>query len=161
MPASPVRAPDLNPYCGPPRALSYLLPASIRYWLGSGQGPRGSAQAEAYAAELWRIKGELLVGKARAGGKKKGAATDSVLDTARRCLERSLKIARRQEAKSLELRSLMSLARVPQKRDNSFRTHAPLRSLLASFTEGFDTKDLRDAQTLLGTSLDSASSSER
>ena len=104
-----------------------------------------------YAAELWRIKGELLVGKARAGGKRKARGTDSLLDTACRCLERSLKIARRQEAKSLELRSLMSLARVPQKRDNSFRTHAQLRSLLASFTEGFDTKDLRDAQALLGT----------
>ena len=119
-------------------------------WAAKGLELSATVREHVYAAELWRIKGELLFGKARAGGKRKGAGTDSLLDTARRCLERSLRIARRQEAKSLELRSLMSLARVLQKRVNSFRTHAQLRSLLASFTEGFDTKDLRDAQALLG-----------
>jgi len=120
-------------------------------WAAKGLELSATVREHVYAAELWRIKGELLFGKVRASGRKKGAGTDALLDTARRCLERSLKIARRQEAKSLELRSLMSLARMLQRGDKSSRTHRHLRSLLASFTEGFDTKDLREGQALLGT----------
>ena len=65
--------------------------------------------------------------------------------------ERALAVARRQQAKSLELRAAMSLARLW--RDQSKRDAA--RDLLAPvygwFTEGFDTLDLKEAKSLLDT----------
>ena len=61
----------------------------------------------------------------------------------------NMKIARSQEARSLELRSAMSLVRLSEWRGGSHHARTLLRSLVASFTEGFDTKDLRDAKTLL------------
>ena len=64
-------------------------------------------------------------------------------------LQQALDIARRQQAKSLELRAAMSLARLWQGQDK----HAEARQLLAPiydwFTEGFDTADLREAKGLL------------
>jgi adenylate cyclase len=102
-----------------------------------------------YAAELWRVKGELLLGKARSTPKRNKAAIDSLVEAADRCFRRALKIARSQEARSLELRAAMSLVRAPGSRRGSQSARALLRSLVASFTEGLDTKDLRDATTLL------------
>jgi adenylate cyclase len=102
-----------------------------------------------YAAELWRVKGELLLGKARTATRRK-TAIDSLADAAQQCFRRALKIARRQEARSLELRSAMSLVRLTTWRGGSRTARTLLRSLVASFTEGFDTKDLQDAQMLLG-----------
>ena len=63
--------------------------------------------------------------------------------------ERALSVARKQQAKSWELRAAMSLARLW--RDQGKRDEA--RELLAPvygwFTEGFDTRDLKEAKTLL------------
>jgi len=63
--------------------------------------------------------------------------------------ERALSVARQQQARSWELRSAMSMARLW--RDHGKRDEA--RDLLASvygwFTEGFDTRDLKDAKALL------------
>ena len=101
-----------------------------------------------YAAELWRVKGELLLGKARTTPKSNRAAIDSVVEAADRCFRRALKIARTQEARSLELRTAMSLVRASGSRRGSQNARALLRSLIAS-TEDFDTKDLRDANALL------------
>jgi adenylate cyclase len=102
-----------------------------------------------YAAELWRVKGELFLGKARTTTKTSKAAIDPLVEAADRCFRRALKIARSQHARSLELRTAMSLVRVSGSRRGSQNARALLRSLVASFTEGFDTKDLRDANTLL------------
>ena len=102
-----------------------------------------------YAAELWRVKGELLLGKARIAKNRQRAGTGSLVDVAQRCFRRALKIARSQEARSLELRSAMSLTRLSAWRGGSHNAHLLLRSLVASFTEGFDTKDLKDAKALL------------
>jgi predicted ATPase len=64
-------------------------------------------------------------------------------------LQRALDVARYQEAKSLELRAAMSLARLRQQQGR----HAEARDLLAPiygrFTEGFDTADLQEAKALL------------
>jgi predicted ATPase len=64
-------------------------------------------------------------------------------------LERSIEIARQQQAKSWELRAAMSMARLW--RDQGKRQEA--RELLAPvygwFTEGFDTRDLKEAKGLL------------
>jgi predicted ATPase len=68
---------------------------------------------------------------------------------AQACFERALEIARKQQAKSWELRAAMSMARLW--RDQGRRAHA--RDLLApvhgSFTQGFDTRDLKQAEAML------------
>ena len=96
-----------------------------------------------FAAELWRLKGELLVGKSRTA---RGAARTRMVDTAQRCFHRALEIARTQDAKSLELRTAISLVRLPVQ-DGEARER--LRACYALFMEGFDTKDLADAKVLL------------
>ena len=64
-------------------------------------------------------------------------------------LRRALDVARRQEAKSLELRAAMSLARLWQQQGKWAEAHALLAPIYGWFTEGFDTPDLQDAKTLL------------
>jgi adenylate cyclase len=88
-----------------------------------------------FAAELWRTKGELLVGQARS------RRARARLDAAEACFRRALEIARQQEANSFVLRAALSLARLTGERD-------VLRAAYASFTEGFDTQDLRAAKAL-------------
>ena len=64
-------------------------------------------------------------------------------------LQRILDVARRQEAKSLELRAAMSLARLWQQQGKRAEAHALLAPVYNWFTEGFDTADLQEAKTLL------------
>jgi predicted ATPase len=64
-------------------------------------------------------------------------------------LQRALDVARRQEAKSLELRAAMSLARLWQQQGKRAEAYALLAPLYGWFTEGFDTADLQEAQVLL------------
>ena len=61
----------------------------------------------------------------------------------------SLEIARRQEAKTFELRAATSLARLWQRQGKRDAARALLSPLYAWFTEGFATRDLQDAQALL------------
>ena len=90
-------------------------------------------------AELLRLKGKLLAHLLPDGGCREVEA----------CYREALAVARRQQARSLELRSVTSLARLW--RDQGKRREA--RGLLAPvygwFTEGFDTPDLKDAKALL------------
>jgi predicted ATPase len=86
-------------------------------------------------AELWRLKGEALLA---------GAGTVSEAETA---IEKGIDIARRQNAKSWELRGAMSLARL--RRQQGRQQVALLAPILGWFTEGFDTDDLKEAKTLL------------
>ena len=62
---------------------------------------------------------------------------------------RALDVARCQQAKALELRAAMSLARVWQQQGRQVEASALLAPLYAWFTEGFDTPDLQEATTLL------------
>jgi predicted ATPase len=64
-------------------------------------------------------------------------------------LQRALDVARRQEAKSLELRAAMSLSRLWQQQGKRQAAHGLLAEVYAWFTEGFDTPDLQDAKALL------------
>jgi predicted ATPase len=61
----------------------------------------------------------------------------------------ALDVARRQEAKSLELRAAMSLARLWQQQGKRTEARALLAPLYDWFTEGFDTADLQEAKALL------------
>jgi predicted ATPase len=64
-------------------------------------------------------------------------------------LQRALDVARRQEAKSLELRAAMSLSRLWQQQGKQAAARALLAPIYGWFTEGFDTADLQKAQALL------------
>ena len=84
-------------------------------------------------AELWRLRGEALLA---------GAGTTSDAETA---LQQAIDVARRQNAKSWELRAATSLARLRRPQEAA----ALLAPILGWFTEGLDTADLQEAKTLL------------
>ena len=65
------------------------------------------------------------------------------------CLQQALDIARRQQAKSLELRAAMSLARLWQRQGKRGEARELLAPIYDWFTEGFDTADLQEAKGLL------------
>jgi predicted ATPase len=65
------------------------------------------------------------------------------------CFQQALAVARPQQAKSLELRAAMSLARLWQQQGKRAETYALLAPIYGWFTEGFDTADLQEAKALL------------
>ena len=65
------------------------------------------------------------------------------------CFQKAIEVARSQSAKSLELRAVISLARLWQKQDKTKQAHRILAKIYSWFTEGFDTADLQEAKTLL------------
>jgi predicted ATPase len=89
-------------------------------------------------SELSRLTGELLL---------KHAIPDP--GQAATCFQRALDIARHQEAKSLELRAAMSLSRLWQRQGKQKQAYELLAEVYGWFTEGFDTADLQEAQSLL------------
>jgi DNA-binding winged helix-turn-helix (wHTH) protein/predicted ATPase len=91
-----------------------------------------------YEAELYRLKGVLLL---------RQVLPD--VSQAEACFHRALDIARHQQAKSLELRTAISLARLWQSQDKSQEAYDLLAPVYDWFTEGFDTADLQDAKRLL------------
>jgi predicted ATPase len=110
-----------------------------------------------YQAELYRIKGELLLmeaarrnlSRAVTGG---GAAVEvepPEVAQAEGCFSLSIKFAQQQKAKSWELRAVMSQSRLYQKRDKQAKARDLLTQVYEWFTEGFDTADLREAKALL------------
>ena len=62
---------------------------------------------------------------------------------------KAIEIAQKQQAKSLELRAAMSLARCGNSKARQNEAHQMLSEIYSWFTEGFDTKDLQEAKALL------------
>jgi class 3 adenylate cyclase/predicted ATPase len=91
-----------------------------------------------WEAEIARLRGVLLL---RQLGTPQAEAEA--------CFRQALDVARRQEAKSLELRAATSLARLWQQQGKRADAHALLAPIYGWFTEGFDTADLREAKALL------------
>jgi predicted ATPase len=91
-----------------------------------------------WEAEIHRLRGVLLL-----------LQTGTPQAEAEAWLQRALDVARRQEAKSLELRAAMSLSRLWQQQGKHAEAHALLAPVYSWFTEGFDTADLREAKALL------------
>ena len=121
--------------------------AEIHAWAGQIElGLQAVAEAENivsppgeryYQAELHRIKGELLY--------KAGQDPSEVED----CYRQAIKVARRQMAKSLELRAMTSLSRLWCDQGRRQEAKERLAEVYNWFTEGFDTPDLQDAARLL------------
>jgi len=65
------------------------------------------------------------------------------------CFLKAIDIAQRQQAKSLELRATMSPARLWQRQGKQHKAHQMLSEIYNWFTEGFDTKDLQEANSAL------------
>ena len=97
-----------------------------------------TTQERFYEAELYRLKGELVLEQAPENWSAGEAA-----------FQRALAIARQQEAKSWELRAATSLTRLWQSQGKTTEAHDLLAPVYDWFTEGFDTADLKDAKTLL------------
>jgi predicted ATPase len=97
-----------------------------------------------YEPELHRLKGELLGQIAPGRGGDGGSRTE-----ARDCLQRAIALAQLQGARSLELRAVLSLVHLEGERRRDTPARRRLRELAASFTEGFDTADLRRAASLV------------
>jgi class 3 adenylate cyclase/predicted ATPase len=121
----------------------YLILLAAAYGR-AGQREEGLRVAEeAFAisrrnAALYRLKGELLLRRSA-----------EHYAEAENCFRQALEIARRQGAKSLELRAAMSLSRLWQRQGKHTEARALLAPIYSWFTEGFDTADLREAKALL------------
>ena len=89
-----------------------------------------------WEAEIHRLKGVLMLSQGNA------AQSES-------CFKRSIRIARQQRANSLELRAATSLARLWGDQGRQAEARDLLAPVYGWFTEGFDTRDLKDARALL------------
>jgi predicted ATPase len=89
-------------------------------------------------AELSRIAGEIALLSRQPDAAK-----------AQTYFERALEVARQQQAKSWELRASMSLARLWRSQGKVEQARDLLAPVYGWFTEGFDTRDLKDAKALL------------
>jgi predicted ATPase len=89
-------------------------------------------------AELYRLKGELLL-EVSAESKAEAEA----------CFRQALDIARHQQARSIELRAAVSLSRLWQGQGKRAAAHELLLAIYDWFSEGFETTDLREAKVLL------------
>jgi hypothetical protein len=122
-----------------------------------------------WEAELYRLKGELTLQQFRVQSSKLKVEKNlesgvrSPEFVAEECFLKAVVIARQQQAKSLELRAVMSLVRLRQRqatqhapramqhetRTRLAEAHHMLTKIYTWFTEGFDTKDLQEAKALL------------
>jgi predicted ATPase len=91
-----------------------------------------------WEAEIHRLKGVFMLQQAVPDAKQ-----------AEGCLQHSLAIASRQQAKSLELRAAMGLSRLWQEQGKRDKARELLAPIYGWFTEGFDTVDLQEAKALL------------
>ena len=98
-------------------------------------------EERAYEAEMHRLRGELLL-------KSSSSRSNSTIQEAERCLRQAIAVARGQSAKSLELRAATSLGRLLQGRGKTDEARKLLSEILGFFTEGVDSKDLKEAEAL-------------
>ena len=91
-----------------------------------------------WAAEIYRLRGELMQ-----------ALPQAHENEAEVCFQQAIEVARRQQAKSLELRATMSLCRLRQRRCKHEGTRQQLSEIYGLFTEGFHTADMQEAKALL------------
>jgi predicted ATPase len=91
-----------------------------------------------WEAEMYRLKGELLL-----------QLTRPDIPQATACIHQALEVARRQQARSLELRAALSLSRLWQQHGKRDQARQLLTEVYSWFTEGFETPDLQEARVWL------------
>ncbi len=101
-------------------------------------------QERVYEAELYRLKGTLTLLQPRREGDEAGRR-----DEAEACFLKAIAIARRQGARSLELRAVIDLSRLWRQQGKPGDARQMLAEAYGWFTEGFDTADLQEAKALL------------
>ncbi len=106
--------------------------------VGEGMDLVRQSEEHCWEAELYRVRAELLL---------KGDPSNP--EEARASLESAVEVARKQNAKSLELRATTSLARLLAQQGRQSEARAMLAETYGWFTEGFDTADLKDAKAIL------------
>lgn len=125
----------------------YMLADACKELGRSQEGLEALAQALAlvqkhgehfWEAELYRLKGDLLLLQSTSHHKQAEA-----------CFKKAIHLARRQHAKSLELRAAKSLVRVWGQQGKKNQAHSLLAKLYSWFQEGFETADLKEAKVLL------------
>jgi class 3 adenylate cyclase/predicted ATPase len=107
-----------------------------------------------YEAELYRLKGQLTLQKLSVASSQLSVPNPqspipNPQTEAEACFLKAIEIARWQQAKSLELRATMSLARLWQQQGKQKDARQMLAEIYGWFTEGFDTRDLQEAKALL------------
>ena len=94
-------------------------------------------------AELHRLKGDLVL-------RRSGIEAEPGVQTeAEECFRKAIEIARQQEAKSFELKAVTSLSQLWKQQGKKAEARQALAEIYGWFSEGFDTKDLKDAKALL------------
>jgi predicted ATPase len=106
--------------------------------LDEGLATVAKSRARWWEAELYRLRGELLLRQAAAQP-----------EEAEACFQQALAVAHRQQAKSWELRAAVSLSRLWQRQGKRSDALELLAPIYGWFTEGFDTADLQEAKALL------------
>jgi predicted ATPase len=106
--------------------------------LDGGLAVVGESEDRFCDTEIQRVKGEFLLG-----------TTPPDPAAAEACFGEALDLARRQRARSLELRAAGSLARLWARDGQRARAHDLLAGAYGWFTEGFETPDLKEATALL------------
>jgi len=124
-----------------------LIASALRKSRKLGEAPQEIGEALAtvertgerfYEAEVYRVKGELLLAQDSSNGLQ-----------AERSFRTAIETSRMQHAKSWELKATTSLARLLRDTGHREEARAMLTQIYSWFTEGFDTADLKDAKALL------------
>jgi predicted ATPase len=108
--------------------------------LAEAQALIDNSGARASEAEVYRLRGEVLLARSAEHGAE-----------AETCFRQALDVARHQQAKSWELRAAMSLSRLWQQQGKREAARELLAPIYGWFTEGFDTADLQEAKAFLET----------
>ncbi len=94
-------------------------------------------------AKMHRLKGDLIFRRSCV------EAQPGVQAETEEYFRKSIEIARQQEARSLELKAVMSLSQLWAKQGKKAEARQTLAEIYGWFNEGFDTKDLMEAKTLI------------
>jgi hypothetical protein len=128
-----------------------------------------NTEERSHEAGLYRLKGELTLQQSSVQSLASSVKTSPKSKVPRRrstktnpqaltfnpqveaevCFHKAIEIAKHQQAKSLELRAVLSLARLWQRQGKRQQAQRMLAEVYGWFTEGFDTADLKDAKIML------------
>ena len=150
-------------------SILFSCPAGRGVWeSGAGRGRAGRTRRGADGGGQKRravLRGGAVSAQGRADARRQSQSSESKVQEstspqpltpstqaeaeAEACFLKAIEIAQRQQAKSLELRAVMSLSRLWQQQGKQKEAHELLSEIYDWFTEGFDTKDLQEAKALL------------